>query len=31
MEDCGHCPQIEAPGRLAELILEFAGQRARAA
>jgi pimeloyl-ACP methyl ester carboxylesterase len=31
IEDCGHCPQIEAPDRLTELILEFAGQRARAA
>lgn len=23
IEDCGHCPQIEAPGRLAELVLDF--------
>ncbi len=23
IEDCGHCPQLEAPDRLAELLLEF--------
>lgn len=23
IEDCGHCPQIEAPDRLAELVLDF--------
>ncbi len=23
IDDCGHCPQIEAPDRLAELLLEF--------
>jgi pimeloyl-ACP methyl ester carboxylesterase len=31
IEDCGHCPQIEAPERLLELVLEFAEQPARAA
>jgi pimeloyl-ACP methyl ester carboxylesterase len=23
IEDCGHCPQIEEPGRLADLVLDF--------
>ena len=25
IEDCGHCPQLEAPDRLAELLLDFSG------
>jgi pimeloyl-ACP methyl ester carboxylesterase len=29
--DCGHCPQIEAPERFAELLLDFAAPVARAA
>lgn len=31
IEDCGHCPQIEAADRLAELLLEFPGSLAQAA
>ena len=31
IEDCGHCPQLEAPERLCELILETAAPFARAA
>jgi pimeloyl-ACP methyl ester carboxylesterase len=31
IDDCGHCPQIEAPDRLAELLLEFPSSLARAA
>ena len=31
IEDCGHCPQIEAPERFAELLLEFPASLARAA
>jgi pimeloyl-ACP methyl ester carboxylesterase len=31
IEDCGHCPQIEAPERMAEVLLEFAAPAARAA
>ncbi len=31
IEDCGHCPQIEAPARLEELLVEFSGSLARAA
>jgi pimeloyl-ACP methyl ester carboxylesterase len=26
IEDCGHCPQIEAPDRLSELLLGFPGE-----
>jgi pimeloyl-ACP methyl ester carboxylesterase len=29
--DCGHCPQIEAPGRLASLLLDFPAPASRAA
>jgi pimeloyl-ACP methyl ester carboxylesterase len=31
VEDCGHCPQIEAADDLAELLLEFPAARAQAA
>jgi len=31
IEDCGHCPQLEAPERLCELILETAAPLAHAA
>lgn len=31
IEDCGHCPQIEAPDRLAELLVTFPASLARAA
>ena len=31
IEDCGHCPQLEAPDRLAELLLDFPASLARAA
>lgn len=31
IEDCGHCPQIEAPARLEELLGDFSGSLARAA
>lgn len=31
IEDCGHCPQIEAVDRLAELLLEFPASLAQAA
>jgi pimeloyl-ACP methyl ester carboxylesterase len=31
IEDCGHCPQIEAPARLEELLLDFPGSLSRAA
>jgi pimeloyl-ACP methyl ester carboxylesterase len=31
LEGCGHCPQVEVPERLAELLLEFAEPLARAA
>lgn len=31
IEDCGHCPQIEAPDRLAELVLGFPAELAQAA
>jgi pimeloyl-ACP methyl ester carboxylesterase len=31
IEDCGHCPQIECPERVADLVLEFPGALARAA
>jgi len=31
IEHCGHCPQIEAPGHLANLLLEFPAPAARAA
>ncbi|HEX2161003.1 MAG TPA: alpha/beta fold hydrolase [Thermoleophilaceae bacterium] len=31
IEDCGHCPQIEAADRLAELLLDFPGSLAHAA
>ena len=23
IEDCGHCPQLESPDRLADLVLDF--------
>jgi pimeloyl-ACP methyl ester carboxylesterase len=31
VEDCGHCPQIEAPERLVDLLVDFPGRIARAA
>jgi pimeloyl-ACP methyl ester carboxylesterase len=31
IEDCGHCPQLEAPERLMELLVDFPGRVARAA
>jgi pimeloyl-ACP methyl ester carboxylesterase len=31
IDDCGHCPQVEAPDRLAELLLEFPAPFAQAA
>ena len=31
IERCGHCPQVEAPGRLAELLLDFPASLAEAA
>jgi pimeloyl-ACP methyl ester carboxylesterase len=31
IEDCGHCPQVEAPGRLVELLVDFPERIARAA
>ena len=31
IDDCGHCPQIEAPERLTELLLDFPASLARAA
>jgi pimeloyl-ACP methyl ester carboxylesterase len=31
IEDCGHCPQVEAPERLLELLIDFPGRAARAA
>lgn len=31
VEECGHCPQIEAPDRLADLLLDFPAPLARAA
>jgi pimeloyl-ACP methyl ester carboxylesterase len=31
VEDCGHCPQLEAPDRLADLLLDFPASLARAA
>jgi pimeloyl-ACP methyl ester carboxylesterase len=31
IESCGHCPQLEAPGRLADLLLDFPAPVARAA
>jgi pimeloyl-ACP methyl ester carboxylesterase len=31
IEDCGHCPQLEAPERLLELLLDFPARIARAA
>jgi pimeloyl-ACP methyl ester carboxylesterase len=30
IDDCGHCPQIECPDRLAELVLAFPGALAQA-
>ncbi len=30
IEDCGHCPQIEAPERLTELLMDFPASLARA-
>ena len=29
--DCGHCPQIERPGRIAELVMDFPATVSRAA
>ncbi len=31
IDDCGHCPQIEAPDRLADLLLDFPASLAQAA
>ena len=31
IEDCGHCPQLEAPDRLLDLLLDFPSSLARAA
>jgi pimeloyl-ACP methyl ester carboxylesterase len=31
IEECGHCPQLEAPDRLADLLLDFPASLARAA
>jgi pimeloyl-ACP methyl ester carboxylesterase len=31
IDDCGHCPQLEAPERFTELLLEFPASLARAA
>jgi pimeloyl-ACP methyl ester carboxylesterase len=31
IEDCGHCPQVEAPERLMELLIDFPERAARAA
>ncbi len=31
IEDCGHCPQVEAPDRLIDLLLDFPAPVARAA
>ncbi len=31
IEDCGHCPQVECPDRMAELLVEFPAALARAA
>jgi pimeloyl-ACP methyl ester carboxylesterase len=31
IEDCGHCPQVEAPERLLELLIDFPGRAVRAA
>jgi pimeloyl-ACP methyl ester carboxylesterase len=31
IEDCGHCPQLEAPARLLDLLMDFPGRVARAA
>jgi pimeloyl-ACP methyl ester carboxylesterase len=31
IEDCGHCPQLEAPERLMELLVDFPERAARAA
>jgi pimeloyl-ACP methyl ester carboxylesterase len=31
IEDCGHCPQIEAADQLAELLLEFPAPLVQAA
>lgn len=31
IEHCGHCPQVEAPERLAELLVEFPAEPAQAA
>jgi pimeloyl-ACP methyl ester carboxylesterase len=31
IEHCGHCPQVEEPERLAELLMEFPARLARAA
>jgi pimeloyl-ACP methyl ester carboxylesterase len=30
IEDCGHCPQIEEPGRLVDLVLDFPASLTRA-
>jgi len=31
LDDCGHCPQIEAPRRLAELLMDFPRERSAVA
>jgi pimeloyl-ACP methyl ester carboxylesterase len=31
LSDCGHCPQLEEPGRFGDLLLGFAAERGRAA
>ncbi len=31
LDECGHCPQIEAPGQLADLLLDFPASLAQAA
>ncbi|HEY6780839.1 MAG TPA: alpha/beta hydrolase, partial [Thermoleophilaceae bacterium] len=31
IDDCGHCPQLERPERLTELLVDFPGTLARAA
>jgi pimeloyl-ACP methyl ester carboxylesterase len=31
IDDCGHCPQLECPERLHDLLLDFTAQEARAA
>ena len=31
IDDCGHCPQLERPGRVAELVMDFPATVTRAA